>query len=92
MFWPDVFIEPMVVARRTFRSQPIHYSLGDGNQPVCQSQRSELCLRWPEGKWIRGHIGFCFSTASLRDIHPFISVQKFFKKVKKRLVSPDFCS
>jgi len=82
----------MALARRTFRSEPTDCSLGDENQPVSQSWRNKFCLRRAEGKWIPSDMGFCFSTAFLRDIRPFISVQKFFKKVKKRLVSPDFCS
>jgi hypothetical protein len=82
----------MPLARRTFRAGRIDHSLGDANQPVSPSQRNKVPLRRAKKNSIPNDIRFSFSTSFLRDISAFISVQKFFKKVKKRLVSPDFCS
>jgi len=82
----------MALARRTFRAGRIDYSLGAANRPVSPSQCNKVPLRRPKKNSIPNDIRFSFPTSFLRDIRPFISVQKFFKKVKKRLVSPDFCS
>jgi hypothetical protein len=76
--WHDVFIGLAKLARRTFARPRIDYSLGDVNQGAGPIRRNDGQMR---GK-----------TDFARDTRVFTGVQKFFKKVKKRLVSLYFLS